>query len=261
MFYKARADALLEELNSAFKGLKREPMPVIGAVVPHAGYIYSGSVAAEVYARLPQRETYVIIGPNHTGLGLPVALSRDTWKTPLGEIPVDLELADALEGSIIAPDEAAHMEEHSIEVQLPFLQRCFSGFKILPICMGMQDEETALEVGEAVADAVSRLKRDCTVIASSDLTHYLRQETARSLDTSILEAILRMDIDELYSKIEMLQYKYYGHGVCGYGPVAATITASKRLGATMGKLLRYATSGDVIKDYGQVVGYGAVIFT
>ncbi|MEN3037467.1 MAG: MEMO1 family protein [Candidatus Methanosuratincola petrocarbonis] len=261
MFYPARAEALLAELSSAFRGLKREPMPVIGAVVPHAGYIYSGYVAAEVYARLPERETYVLIGPNHTGLGLPVAVSRETWRTPLGSVPVDLELADALEGTIVASDEMAHMEEHSIEVQLPFLQRCFSGFRILPICMGMQDQETAIEVGEAVADAILKLGRSCTVIASSDLTHYLRHETARKLDTSILESVIRMDIDDLYSKIEMLDSRYYGHGVCGYGPMAAMITASRRLGASMGKLLRYATSGDVTGDHGQVVGYGAVIFT
>ncbi|MEM2097332.1 MAG: AmmeMemoRadiSam system protein B, partial [Methanothrix sp.] len=108
---------------------------------------------------------------------------------------------------------------------------------------------------------IIRLGRSCTVIASSDLTHYLRHETARQLDTSVLESVIRMDIDGLYSKIEMLDSRYYGHGVCGYGPMAATITASRRLGASMGKLLRYATSGDMTGDRGQVVGYGAVIFT
>ena len=134
-------------------------LSVLGAVVPHAGYIYSGQVAAEVYSRLPKAETYVIIGPNHHGLGSPVALSRDSWRTPLGVVLPDLELADALAGSIIDHDETAHLHEHSIEVQIPFLQKRFSDFKILPICMGLQDMQTAVEVGQELSRAIDRQKR------------------------------------------------------------------------------------------------------
>lgn len=255
-FYPGSERALSRQIGDAFSGLERDIQPVLGAVVPHAGYIYSGAVAAEVYSRLPRRDTYILIGPNHHGLGLPVAMSRETWATPLGQVPADQELADALEGSIIGHDELAHMEEHSIEVQLPFLQRCFSDFCILPISMGLQDEETAIEVGLALAGAVRRLKRDCTVIASSDLTHYESGERARKKDASVIEAIARMDVGELYGKI-------YSQNItaCGYGPIAATIIASKEIGATAGRLLRYATSGDVIGDHSQVVGYSAIIFT
>lgn len=255
-FYPRQPVELKHQLDSLFGGVKGEELAVLGAVVPHAGYVYSGAVAAEVYSRLPPKETYVILGPNHHGMGAPVALSRDSWRTPLGTVSTDLELADALAGTIIDYDELAHRQEHSIEVQLPFLQSRFSDFKILPIAMGLQDEETAVEVGEAIAKAVRDLKRDVTVIASSDFTHYEPQEVARKVDARLIEAALNMDVPELYGRVYM-----YNATACGYGPIAATITASRVMGATSGKLLRYATSGDVIGDFSQVVGYGAIIFT
>jgi AmmeMemoRadiSam system protein B len=233
-----------------------EELPMLGAVVPHAGYMYSGPVAAEVYARLPRMETYVLLGPNHHGLGAPVALSRDSWTTPLGVVPPDLELADALAGTIIDQDETAHQREHSLEVQVPFLQARFQGFKILPIAMGLQDEETAVEVGRELGKAIAKLHRRCTVIASSDFTHYEPQEVARKVDAQLIEAALNLDIPELYARI----YRNDATA-CGYGPIAATITAARALGASRGKLLRYSTSGDVTGDFSQVVGYGAIVFT
>ncbi|MDD1761035.1 MAG: MEMO1 family protein [Methanothrix sp.] len=252
-FYLGRGVELEHQLDGMLHPEKE--LPVLGAVVPHAGYIYSGQVAAAVYSCLPKAETYVIIGPNHHGLGSPVALSRDSWKTPLGVVESDGDMADALAGSIIDHDETAHLHEHSIEVQLPFLQRRFQGFKILPICMGLQDEETAAEVGREISRAIEMLHRRCVIIASSDFTHYEPQETARSVDTRLLEAILNMDVPELYSRV-----RRYDASACGYGPIAATITASAALGAKAGRLQAYATSGDVSGDYNQVVGYGAVVF-
>lgn len=252
-FYPGRGAELEHQLDGMLHPEKE--LPVLGAVVPHAGYIYSGQVAAAVYSCLPKAETYVIIGPNHHGLGSPVALSRDSWKTPLGVVESDGEMADALAGSIIDHDETAHLHEHSIEVQLPFLQRRFQGFKILPICMGLQDEETATEVGREISRAIETLHRRSVIIASSDFTHYEPQETARSVDTKLLEAILNMDAPELYSRV-----RRYDASACGYGPIAATITASAALGAKAGRLRAYATSGDVSGDYNQVVGYGAVVF-
>jgi hypothetical protein len=246
------------ELGHQLDGMLRpeKELSVLGAVVPHAGYIYSGQVAAAVYSHLPKAETYVVIGPNHHGLGSPVALSRDSWRTPLGDVEPDLELADALTGSIIDYDETAHLHEHSIEVQIPFLQKRFQGFKILPICMGLQDEQTAVEVGQVLSRAVQKLNRSCIVIASSDFTHYEPQETARKVDGELMEAILNMDVPELYDRV----YRYDATA-CGYGPIAATITATAALGAKSGKLLAYATSGDVSGDYSQVVGYGAIVFS
>jgi hypothetical protein len=267
-FYPRQPEELKHQLDRMLAGVKEGAgvgveaeakameLAVYGAVVPHAGYVYSGAVAAEVYARLQPKETFVILGPNHHGVGAPVAISRDAWKTPLGTVPPDLELAEALAGTIIDCDELAHRHEHSIEVQLPFLQSRFSNFKVLPIAMGLQDEETAVEVGEALSKAVRDLKRDVTVIASSDFTHYEPQEVARKVDANLIEATLNMDVPELYSRV----YRYNATA-CGYGPIAVAITASRAMGATTGKLLRYATSGDVIGDFSQVVGYGAIIFT
>lgn len=254
-YYARFPEEIERELDNSFRNLEREVMPAYGAVVPHASILASGAVAAEVYARLPRRDTYILIGPSHTGLGLPVALSRESWMTPMGSIDCDLELADALFGSIIEQDETAHMYEHSLEVQLPFLQRSFNDFKILPICLGLQDEETAVEVGDAVASAIKKVGRDCTVLASSDFTHYEPQEVAVEKDSYVIESVLDMDVPELYRRV-------YDKNVtaCGYGPIAATITASRILGATTGKLLRYATSGDILHDYSQVVGYGAILF-
>ena len=169
-FYPGSGAELEHQLDDMLHPEKE--LPFLGAVVPHAGYIYSGQVAAAVYSRLPKAETYVIIGPNHHGLGSPVALSRDSWRTPLGVVEPDLELADALAGGIIDHDETAHLHEHSIEVQIPFLQKRFQGFKILPIMMGLQDEQTAMVIGQELSRAVQKLNRRCKVIASSDFTHY-----------------------------------------------------------------------------------------
>jgi AmmeMemoRadiSam system protein B len=253
-FYPGRGAELGHQLDSMLHPEKE--LSVLGAVVPHAGYTYSGHVAAEVYSCLPKAETYVIIGPNHHGLGSPVALSRDSWRTPLGDVEPDLELAEALVGSIIDHDETAHLHEHSVEVQIPFLQKRFQGFKILPICMGMQDEQTAVEVGQVLSRAVQKLNRSCIVIASSDFTHYEPQETARKVDAKLMEAILNMNVPELYDRV----YRYNATA-CGYGPIAVTITAAAAMGAKAGKLLAYSTSGDVSGDYSQVVGYGAIVFS
>lgn len=253
-FYPGNGVELKHQLDEMLP--KTTDLPILGAVVPHAGYIYSGKVAAEVYSHLPKKDTYVILGPNHHGLGLPVSLSRDSWRTPLGVVEPDLELAEALSGTIIDHDEVAHMREHSIEVQIPFLQTRFQGFRILPIAMGLQDMETAIEVGEELGKAILKLKRKYLVIASSDFTHYKSQEVARKVDAQLIEAILNMNVPEFYARI----YRYDA-SACGYGPIAATIIASAILGAESGKLLRYATSGDVTGDCSQVVGYGAIVFT
>lgn len=154
-FYPSNPKELKKEIRKCFKGIEVSSHDLIGAVAPHAGYSFSGHVAAHVYARIPSADTYIIIGPNHTGYGSPISASADTWSTPLGEIRTDGDLIKALAGSIIDVDELAHRFEHSIEVQLPFLQYTLDhDFEILPICMGLQDEETASEVGHEIVRAV-----------------------------------------------------------------------------------------------------------
>lgn len=172
-FYPLRPENLEKELKQCFEGLDIRERNILGAVCPHAGYVYSGRVAAHVYAALPKADTYVLFGPSHTGYGSPVSVSTDTWKTPLGTLEVDRELAEGLAGSIVDVDELGHRYEHSIEVQLPFLQYRFDqNFRILPICLGMQDEETAIEVGTLIANLVSKSGKKVAFIASSDFTHY-----------------------------------------------------------------------------------------
>ncbi len=254
-FYPSSPEYLKKELKRCFEGLELRERNVLGAVCPHAGYVYSGKVAAHVYAALPKADTYVLLGPNHTGYGSPVAVSRDTWETPLGAIGTDSELAEGFLGSIVDADETGHIYEHSLEVQLPFLQYRFGrDFKILPICMGMQDEETAVEVGNLVADLVSKSGKKVVVIASSDFTHYQPAGLAGEVDREIIGSILDFDVSGMYDSL----YRRNA-SVCGYGPIAAMLTASGKLGGTRATLLKYANSGDVSGDTDAVVGYAAII--
>lgn len=254
-FYPLRPENLEKELKQCFEGLEIRERNILGAVCPHAGYVYSGRVAAHVYAALPKADTYVLFGPNHTGYGSPVSVSTDTWKTPLGTLEVDRELAEGLAGSIVDVDELGHRYEHSIEVQLPFLQYRFDqNFRILPICLGMQDEETAIEVGTLIANLVSKSGKKVAFIASSDFTHYQPASLARETDNEIIEAILNLDVPEIYERL----YRRNA-SVCGYGPISAMLTASKKLGATRAELLKYSNSGEVSGDMNAVVGYAAII--
>ncbi len=257
-FYEGERTRLETQLRDCFSGVKREEKGnVLGAVVPHAGYMYSGGVAANVYAKLPiaDVDTFVILGPNHQGIGSLVAVSADTWATPLGEVEVDRAFVDALPKRIIDMDETAHRYEHSIEVQLPFLQfLCDKPFRLVPICMSLSDEETAREVGEDLANTIAQFDKKIVVIASSDFTHYEPDRIAREKDEYVIEAITELDIGKFYNRI-------YERNVtaCGVGPIAAMMHAAKKLGATQGELVKYATSGDITGDMSSVVGYGGII--
>jgi AmmeMemoRadiSam system protein B len=254
-FYPLRPEYLEKELERCFEGLEIRERDVIGAVCPHAGYVYSGKVAAHAYVTFPKVDTCVLLGPNHTGYGSPVAVSGETWMTPLGPVEVDVELADRFLGSIIDVDELAHKYEHSIEVQLPFLQYRFGNdFKILPICMGMQDEETAIEVGNLIGRLVSESGKKVVVIASSDFTHYQPANLARETDNEVIGAILKLDIPAMYDRL----YRRNA-SVCGYGTISAMLTASKILGGSRATLLNYSTSGEISGDFNAVVGYAAII--
>jgi MEMO1 family protein len=253
-FYPRNKNDLDREISRCFEGVSADGKQVLGAVVPHAGYIYSGNTAAYVYSMLPEADTFVILGPNHTGYGSPVSVSSENWSTPLGEVGSDNEFIKALPKRIIDTDETAHKYEHSIEVQLPFLQHRFSDFKIVPICMGMQDEETALDVGSELAEAVRKVNKKVVIIASSDFSHYKPDKVAREDDAYFINSILNMDMPGFYRKL----YERNA-SVCGYGPIAAMLTATKELGATKATLLKYSTSGDTTGDFSAVVGYAGII--
>jgi AmmeMemoRadiSam system protein B len=223
--------------------------------------MFSGPVAAHAYYRLAldgRPDVIIILGPNHTGYGSGLAIMNEgSWRTPLGDVEVDAETASQIvrEAPLVDIDESAHRLEHSIEVQLPFLQYLYdSDFKIVPICFLMQDPSSAREVGQAVAKASAR--KNIVVIASSDMTHYEPQEKAAKNDSMALRAVEAMDPAEFYSTVESR-----GITACGYGPIAALMEAAKVIGAKEARLLCYKTSGDVIGDYSSVVGYAAVCFT
>ncbi len=253
-FYPRSKKDLEREISRCFEGVPSIEKSALGAVVPHAGYMYSGNTAAYVYSSLPKADTFVLIGPNHTGYGSPVSVSSETWSTPLGEVSADMELIRALPRKIIDMDESAHKYEHSIEVQLPFLQHRFRDFSIVPICMGMQDEETALEVGMEVAEAARRVNKKVVIIASSDFTHYKPDKVARENDAYYIQSVLDMDIPVFYRRL----YERNA-SVCGYGAIAAMLTATKKLGAKKATLLKYSTSGDTTWDLDAVVGYAGIV--
>ncbi len=255
-FYPGSKNDLSREISRCFAGIDLSERTALGAVVPHAGYMYSGNTAAYVYSVLPEADTFVMLGPNHTGYGSPISVSSEIWSTPLGEVKPDLEFIRALPKKIIDMDESAHRYEHSLEVQLPFLQYKFEEFNIVPICIGMQDEETAMDVGLEIAYAVRKSNKKIVIIASSDFTHYKPDKVARDNDEYFIKSILYLDIPDFYRRL------YERHAsVCGYGPIAAMLAATKNLGAKNATLLKYSTSGDITGDLSAVVGYAGIIIT
>ena len=262
-FYAGTPKVLREQIEWCYKhelgpGVvpavnKEGSREIVALVVPHAGYIYSGPVAAHAYKELADDgvvNTAVILGPNHSGYGASVSLwLGDAWETPLGKVRINKELAHSLLGGVIELDETAHIYEHSIEVQLPWLQYLYGELKLVPIAMLAQDIETAREVGRAI----SRCGGNIIVIASSDFTHYEPHSVATEKDMSMIEAITNFDEEELYKRREVLNCT-----MCGYGPVGAAIVAAKEMEAKTASLLKYATSGDTTGDFSRVVGYGSI---
>ncbi|HTY75769.1 MAG TPA: AmmeMemoRadiSam system protein B [Candidatus Nanoarchaeia archaeon] len=268
-FYESKPEALRKQVEACFLSeLGPGKLPtvnsagsrqILGMVCPHAGYVYSGPVAANAYFSLAQDgkpETFVILGPNHTGYGNPLSAMRDgSWQTPLGNVQIDTEIADAIaeETSILDFDEVAHRHEHSIEVQLPFLQYLYgNAFKFVPICFLMQDLETAKEIGKGLAEVIAN--KNAVVIASSDFTHYESQARVEKKDKAALQAVEALDEQKFYSILEAENVS-----ACGYAPIATLITYAKALGAKKADVLSHKTSGDITGDKSSVVGYASVI--
>ncbi len=228
-----------------------------GCVVPHAGYVYSGHVAGAVYRRLNPHSAYVMLCPNHTGRGKPLAvMSSGSWSTPLGQAVIDRELAEALcqADPDIEEDSLAHLGEHALEVQLPFLQTIQSEFRFVPIAVGGSDFDSLEKLGRALASVTRSFERSVFLIASSDMNHFEPDPITRVKDEKAIEKILALNPQELYEVVEQEKIS-----MCGYGPAVAMLTAAKELGATKAELARYATSGDVSGDRSNVVGYAGII--
>ena len=249
-----------QELRSVIEGMVDdgvEKEEVIGLVSPHAGYIFSGPVAGAAISRIKLKDTLVIMGPNHTGYGQSLSIMTEgVWETPLGEVKIDSEMGKRILATSghLHEDPVAHQYEHSIEVQLPFLQYFRSDIKIVPIVLAHANGEIYKEIGRGIAQAIKELGREAVIIASSDMTHYEPQESAQSKDEQAIAAILALDEDELLKRVKELAIS-----MCGYAPTVSLISAAKELGAGKAELVRYQTSGDTTGDYSNVVGYAGVI--
>lgn len=255
-FYAGTRDRLrlqIEDLSP--RGAARRP--AIGVVVPHAGYIYSGRVAAAVYARVEFPETFVILGPNHTGLGAGAAImTYGQWETPFGPAPIDSDLGKAIlaHSAVLEEDHLAHLREHSIEVQLPFLQYGQQPFRFVPICLFSHEYAACLNVGQAVARAVRDSGRRVLLVASTDMSHYVSRDEAAAKDRKAIDAILGLDPEALHRVV-----RREGISMCGFHPTTAMLVAAQALGATRAELVMYTDSGDVTRDLDQVVAYAGLL--
>jgi len=259
MFYEGSADRLQEQVRRCMdvNPPVAERERFVAAVVPHAGLMYSGHVAAAFYAAVELPKRYVILCPNHTGAGHYAAINRSgEWRTPLGSVPVDEDLADAImrRTPIVADDVRAHAREHSLEVQLPFLQQLAGNFTFVPICLATHRYELCEEIGNAVADAVAAAEEPVGILASSDLNHYQDQQVTLQKDQAAIDAVLDLDPRELWRVVGEKDIS-----MCGFIPTTTMLVAAKKLGASSAKLIKHATSGDINGDYSHVVGYAAII--
>ncbi len=261
-FYPANAQRLraeVETYTTAPASASAEPQVRIrafGCVVPHAGYIYSGHVAGAVYRRLELPERFVILCPNHTGMGEPQAvMSEGAWHTPLGDASIDEKLAGQLKVKLplLSEDQAAHRYEHALEVQLPFLQVLAPGFQFVPITVGTSNFDVLTALGTVIGSAAAEAGQPVLVIASSDMNHYESDSVTRVKDRRAIDQLLALDPRGLYDIVHKADIS-----MCGYGPAVVMLTAARKLGATKAELIRYATSGDVSGDRDMVVGYAGV---
>lgn len=253
-FYPASAQKLQAELEEMFRKASSESVQgkIFGLISPHAGYVYSGTVAASAYQLIRRQaiDTVAVISPSHRDPFGGVTVYPGQYATPLGNIPTNTELSDRLADltPVIRKSPLGHGDEHALEVQLPFLQYALNDFKLIPLVMGSQDWKTCSALGEALAKTLAGTSS--LIVASSDLSHYHDQETAKHLDQKVIDAVSRFDEKTLYD--DMITGKCEA---CGAGPIVAAMIASRLLGADQAKVILYRTSGEVSNDYDQVVGY------
>jgi AmmeMemoRadiSam system protein B len=254
-FYPAQPEKLRGEVRT-FTAVEGAPLAALGCVVPHAGYMYSGHVAGAVYGRLQLPRRYLILCPNHTGMGHPLAIMTEgAWRTPLGEAPVDTPLATALQSAfhLLGEDADAHRAEHALEVQLPFVQERVPEFTFVPIAVGIGRYDILEALGDAIAEVLAAQEEKVLIVASSDMNHYETDSITRTKDALAIEKILALDPEGLYEVITRHHVT-----MCGYGPTIAMLSAAKRLGARAAQLLKYATSADISGDRSAVVGYAGI---
>lgn len=255
-FYPRRGKDLLEMVeNMVEPKLKKEK--ALCVVSPHAGFIYSGPVAGAVFSSVQLPDTFVMLGPSHGGIHSRAALMKDgVWETPLGDVPVESFLAELIMNNspLIVDDENAHLEEHSLEVQLPFIQYFKKNFSIVPISLSHYiSYEELEELAKAVSLGIRKFSREVLIVASTDMSHYVSQQVAKEKDFLAIEKVLQLDPKGLYDTVRGEDIS-----MCGFQPTTAALIASKELGAKKAELIKYQTSGDASGDYSQVVGYAGI---
>jgi MEMO1 family protein len=255
-FYSANPERLRGDIDSYLSPLQ-ERVSAIGCMVPHAGYMYSGKVAGAVFSRLQIPSCCIVLCPNHTGRGHPLAITKEgEWRTPLGSVPIDCDLAGELmrHFPVLSEDSAAHRVEHAIEVELPFLQVCRPDLTFVPIAIGTGQLVILEQLGEALAEVLKQTKKEVLIVASSDMNHYEDDATTRVKDRKAIEKILALDAPGLHETV-----MNEGISMCGFGPAVAMLTAARQLGAEKAELVQYATSADVSGDRNVVVGYAGIL--
>ncbi len=257
-FYPSSAQALKNQIE-AFIDKRADKLDIIACMLPHAGYIYSGGVAAQTVSRINIKNKIILLGPNHTGYGAKYSIMPEgTWQTPLGEIKIDSDLAGEIlsHSKYMEPDNEAHTYEHSLEVELPFFQYFKTDFEIVPIVFLSDEFKVLKEIGEEIANTIKErnIKDSTIIVASSDMTHYESQDQAQKKDKEAIQAILELNEAKLMDRVQRLNIS-----MCGYAPAITMISAAKLLGAKTAKLIKYQTSGDVTGDKTSVVGYAGII--
>ena len=255
-FYPENKDSLMLSLEELMPPNKSK-CNALGVVSPHAGYMYSGSVAGKVFASIKPKETYIILGPNHTGSGPNFSISNQSWETPLGKVELDYELCEDIkkQTNLVEEDNNAHVFEHSIEVQIPFLQKISENCKIVPIAVKRATYSELEEVALSIASCVKDKKDKVTLIASSDMTHYESQKSADKKDTLAIDRMLKMDPKGLFEVVAKKDIS-----MCGVLPVCIMLIAIAKLGASKSKLIQYLDSSFITKDTSSVVGYAGLVF-
>ncbi|MFA4874857.1 MAG: AmmeMemoRadiSam system protein B [bacterium] len=255
-FYPGSKSSLKDEVDRLLN-VDAKPRKALAAVAPHAGYVYSGAVAGAVFASVVVPRLCIVLSPNHTGMGARAAVwSTGSWQIPTGTIPVDEPLAKKLLSACpdLADDHSAHMAEHSLEVELPFLLARQPKLSIVPICISRVDVAECRRIGEAIADVVKSVKEEVLIVASTDMNHYEDEKRTRQKDQMAIDRVLALDADGLVSTCATNRIS-----MCGVLPTAITIFAASKLGAKKATLIKHATSGDVSGDYDAVVGYAGFV--
>ncbi len=257
-FYPGNPTSLTREVQNLIGTSRPDKQKALAVVSPHAGYIYSGAIAAETLREVVVPETVVIFGPNHHGRGAAVALSTSTWQMPMGDVAIDLDLANMFLGKseLIQEDESAHQFEHSLEVQVPFLQVMQKNLFIVPLVISHISYQDCEKVGKCIADCIKESGKEVLLVASSDMTHYEPRRIAVKKDSLALDKVLGLDPAGLYQTIVEERIT-----MCGFIPATIALLASLQCGAKQARLVRYTDSGEVSGDTEQVVGYAGVIIS